>query len=261
MRLITLILTIVAGLYLLLLAALFLLQRQLIYPIPERVADLPQGFEAVRLATGDGLTLTAAYRPAREGMRTVVFFHGNGDSWDGASTATARLADDGYGILLPEYRGYGGNPGSPTEDGLYDDGRAALAFLKARGVHEGSVVLIGNSLGSGVATQLAIEGRPAALVLISPYESLPDVAAEKFPWLPVRLLMRDRFDNIGKIGRVDTPVLVLHGDVDAVIPFSHGRALAHAAQRGTFVAFPQFGHELAYTEAGQAAVSGWLARQ
>lgn len=260
MRPISLILTIVAGLYLLLLAAVFLLQRQLIYPIPDRIADLPQGFEAVRLSTNDGLALSAAYRPAREGMRTVVFFHGNADSWDGGSAATARLVDEGYGILLPEYRGYGGNPGSPAEEGLYADGRAALAFLKARGIDDSAIVLIGNSLGSGVATQLAIEGKPAALVLISAYESLPNVAASKVAWLPVRLLVRDRFDNIGKMGRVEAPVLVLHGDADAVIPFSHGRALANAAPRGTFVAFPNIGHELAYIEAGQVAVNGWLAQ-
>jgi fermentation-respiration switch protein FrsA (DUF1100 family) len=258
MRLVTVALAIVAGLCLLAFVAIFAFQRSLIYPAPAQPAALPAGYQSVALHTADGLTLKAAYRAALHGKQTVVFFHGNGDSWEGAAVATSRLAATGYGVLLPEYRGYAGNPGHPTEAGLYADGRAALAFLKDRHVTDRQTVLIGNSLGSGVATQMATEIAPAALVLISPFTSLPDAAAKHFPWLPVRLLLRDRFDNLAKIGRVGAPVLVLHGRRDAVIAFAEAGPLSAAAKRGTLIPFPEAGHELAYSQAAQEVVRNWL---
>jgi len=246
------------GFYLLLVIALFFMQRGMIYPAPKEVASLPAGFEEVQFETADGLTLKAAYRAGRDGRPVAVFFHGNGDSWDGASQATLLLAQAGYGVLLPEYRGYGGNPGSPDEDGLYADGRAALEFLTKQGVGPGGTVLIGNSLGSGVAVQMATEYRPAALVLIAAFSSLPDVAAERFAWLPARMLLHDSYANIDKIGTVDVPMLILHGDQDRVVPFSHGQRLAEQANATEFIAFPGMGHELPYTEEAQQAVRDWL---
>jgi hypothetical protein len=245
--------------YLLMLAGLYVFQRQFIYPAPAAQAPLPSGHELVVLETADGLSLAAAYRPARAGRPTVVFFHGNGDNWGGGAAATERLAAAGFGVLLPEYRGYAGNPGSPSEAGLYQDGRAALAWLGRRGIAPERIVIIGNSLGSGVATQMAIEHDPAALVLISPFTSLAGVAEEKLWWTPARWLVRDRFDNLAKIGRIDAPVLVLHGDQDGVIPFAHGRPLAAAARAGHFVPFAGIGHELAFTGAAKAALGNWLA--
>jgi hypothetical protein len=258
MRLLTIALGVLTGLYLIVLVAIFVFQRSMIYPAPARHAALPAGYHLVELHTADGLTLKAAYRAAADRKPTVVFFHGNGDSWDGAATATARLAASGYGVLLPEYRGYGGNPGSPSEAGLYADGRAALTFLEAQGVGERKTVLIGNSLGSGVATQLATEIHPAGLVLVSPFTSLPDVAAKHFCWLPARLLVRDRFDNLAKIARVAAPVLVLHGKQDAIVPFADAAPLAESAKQGALIPFATAGHELAYTEAAQASIIDWL---
>ncbi len=123
------------------------------------------------------------------------------------------------------------------------------------------MVLVGNSLGSGVATQLATEMRPRALVLVSGFTSLPDVAAAKLPWLPVRLLVRDRFDNLAKIGAVAVPVLVLHGERDRIIPFAHAQTLADAAPDGTLIPFPEAGHELAYTAEAQLAIREWLVQR
>jgi fermentation-respiration switch protein FrsA (DUF1100 family) len=258
MRLLIAALGIAAASYLAILVAVFSFQRSLIYPAPAITAALPAGFLGVELRTNDGLALKAAYRPATGDMATVVFFHGNGDSWNGAAVATGQYAAKGYGVLLAEYRGYGGNPGRPNEQGLYEDGRAALAFLKSRGIGERKIVLIGNSLGSGVATQLATEFHPAALVLISPFASLPDAAAAHYRWLPVRLLVKDRFDNLSKVGRINAPMLVLHGGQDAVIPFATAERLHSAATKGTLIPFPHSGHELAYTHAAQVAACDWL---
>jgi len=170
------------------------------------------------------------------------------------------LAAKGYGLLLAGYRGYDGNTGSPTEHGLYADGRSALEWLSGQGVPGSDTVLVGNSLGSGPATELAATSPIAGLVLISGYTSLPDVAASVYPFIPVRLLMRDRFDNVGKIARVAAPILILHGTVDRTIPYAHATALAAAAgNRARVVPFEGSGHELVGSPSLSPVIDRWLA--
>ena len=218
---------------------------------------IPAGFTQVSLRTEDGLTLTAAWRRGLAGRQTIVFFHGNGDSFAGAVHATRLLSEAGYGIFLAEYRGYSGNPGVPNEAGLLADGRAALAFLHAQGMVQSSLVMAGASLGTGIATQLAAEDAPAALILVSPFTSLADVAAIKLPFVPVRYLIRDHFDSLGAISKVAVPILILHACDDAVIPFRQGQALAGAANRVEFAASAGHGHQLQFGEQAQLA---WLNR-
>ena len=248
-------------LYLASLALLFVVQRSLIYPAPRAPFPL-QGslpsFAEARLTTSDGLSLRALYRSARAGAPTLVFFHGNGDNMAGAEYATRLLGQAGFGLLLPEYRGYAGNPGSPSEEGLYRDGRAALDWLAARGVAPSATLLVGNSLGSGVATQLATERPVAGLALVSGFTSLPDVAARSMPFVPVRLLLRDRYENGAKLRGFDRPLLVLHGAADRLIPADHARQLAAASPRATLAIVPGAGHELAYLPEAQAAILRWV---
>lgn len=255
-------LALVAALDLLAMVALFLMQRSLIYPAAAASGSgadqMFDGFEEARLETSDGLVLRAIYRPARQGHPTIVFFHGNGDNLLGGRTATQALAAHGFGVLLPEYRGYGGNPGRPSEAGLYRDGRAALRWLTSRGVPPGRIVLVGNSLGSGVAVQLATETPVAGVAIVSGFTSLADVAARHFPLAPVRLLLRDRYDNLRKLGQVAAPVLVLHGASDTLIPPSHAVELAKAAPNGRSDLVNGVGHELAYLPKSQAIVLKWL---
>jgi hypothetical protein len=247
-------------LYLTLAGLLFVKQRSMLYPGAHRVADHHafQGFDEATLRTDDGLDLRAIHAPARDGKPTLVFFHGNGDSLDGAVAATGRLSEAGYGLLLPEYRGYGGNPGSPTEAGLYADGEAALQWLRDQGVPTDRTMLVGNSLGSGVATELATRHRVAGLVLISAFTTMADVASAHVRFVPVRLLLRDRYENAAKMPELRTRVLVLHGATDRLVPVSHGAELAQAAKEATFIAVPGVGHELAYLPASQAAILRWL---
>ena len=243
------------------LAAVFFAQRALIYPVPERSGlGVPDGMRSAILQTEDGLALHAAYRPATKGLPVIVFFHGNGDSLAGAAVATERLGVAGYGLLLVEYRGYGGNPGNPSEAGLYRDGRAALAWLAAQGVARDDIVLIGNSLGSGVATQLASEGKVAALVLVSGFTSLTDVVSGLYPWAPVRLLLRDRYDNRAKLPQVSAPVLILHGTHDTLIPIGHAERLAAESTGSSLIRIPGAGHDLAYLPVSQARIAEWLAQ-
>ena len=195
------------------------------------------------------------YRPALQ-RRTVIFFHGNGDNLRGALVATAAYAAAGYGVLLPDYRGYGGNPGEPSEAGLNIDAAAALAFLHDHGVANDRIVVIGNSLGSGPATELATREPLAGLVIVSGYTSLPAVA-EGMTRLPIGPLIFDRFDNAAKLATTAVPVLILHGDADRVIAVAHGRGLAVAA-RTRLVEFAGAGHALVYSAPPQQAILDWL---
>ena len=151
-------------------------------------------------------------------------------------------------------------PDRPTRRELYADGRAARAWLAAQGVGAEQTVLMGFSLGTGVATQLAVEQRPAALVLISPYTSLPDVVAHRFAGLvPAQWLVRDRFDTRSKIGRVRAPILILHDHDDLSIPVAQGQALAKAAPAAQLGLFSGHGHQLGFADEAVVAIRDWLA--
>ncbi|WP_299195984.1 alpha/beta hydrolase [uncultured Erythrobacter sp.] len=245
------------------LAILFAFQSRFIYPAPQEPAPLTPGYEQVELTTEDGLTLRAFYQEAAPGMPTVLYFHGNGGTLQGASVSNAALVEAGIGALLVEYRGYGGNPGSPSEQGLYSDGEAALNWLNSRGVAASDLVVVGNSIGGGVAVHIAgaltdKATPPAALILVAPFRSLPDVAAEKLWWFPARLLARDQFDNRGKIGELALPVLIQHGDADTLIDDSHGKALAAAARDARFQPFAGSGHSLSFERRSQEARRDWI---
>jgi pimeloyl-ACP methyl ester carboxylesterase len=219
-------------------------QDALLYPAPRGAGAAVPGYRAVAYETSDGLRLAGGYREAAPGKPTLLFFHGNGASWQSTTQVLAPFASEGYGVFAASYRGYQGNPGAPTEDGLHRDARAAAGWLAANGVGAGDLVIVGNSLGSGPAVELARTTRPRALVLISPFTSMTEVAAANARWLPVEWLLRDRYDNAAKLPEVAAPVLILHGDRDTLIPLEHARRLAPIAQTGTLVIVPQAGHEL-----------------
>jgi uncharacterized protein len=234
-------------------------QRYFLYPAPsERLTVPPPGYSLIETLTADGLKIRAAYRPATEGKPTLLFFHGNGDSVAGADVATQRLTGAGYGALLAEYRGYAGNPGSPSESGLYQDGEAAIAWLAARGIDPGQLIIVGNSIGSGPATEMALRHRPAALVLISGFASLPFVVSDLYPFIPAKWMVRDRFDNEAKLARIKSPILILQGDADTLVRSINAQRLARANPAAKLVIIPGAGHELAYGAKGQEAILGWL---
>ncbi len=221
------------GVWLVLVAGLYTMQRRMLFPgnptTPDRFAADLGHMEEFRVDTEDGLTLLSWYSPASDGRPTIVYFHGNGGNIGGRGYKANPLIDRGYGLLLVGYRGYGGNPGSPSEEGLYADARAALRGLETAGVRPSSVVLYGESLGSGVATKMATEFSVAGVVLEALYTSVVDVAAGQYWYVPVRTLMKDRFDSLDRIGDINSPVLILHGDADRIIPFEHGVELFQAA--------------------------------
>ncbi|MCE9639217.1 MAG: alpha/beta hydrolase, partial [Betaproteobacteria bacterium] len=188
-------------------------------------------FEDVALHTADGVKLHGWWVPARDARGTVLLMHGNAGNIShrlGYLTMFSRL---GYSVLIFDYRGYGKSGGSPGEEGTYLDAEAAWQHLtEARKLKSQDIVLVGESLGGGVATWLAFKYPPRALVLASTFTSVPDMGAQIYPWLPVRLLARIVYDNIARIREIKVPVMIAHSRGDDIIPFAHGQALFAAAR-------------------------------
>ncbi len=221
------------AIYVLAIVGLAIFQRRLQYFPDRHLVDPAQagmsGVEDLRLTTDDGETLVAWYVPAKDGHPLILYFHGNGGALADRVPRFRALAASGYGLLALSYRGYGGSTGSPTQKGLMEDGETAYLEARARGYDGDCIVLMGESLGTGVAIALAATHEAAALVLDSPFSSAVEVAAAHYPVFPVNWLMFDRFRSDLAIGDVHIPILVLHGDEDDVIPLSLARRLFELA--------------------------------
>lgn len=237
----------VAVLYLGGLAALFLLQRSFLFPIPPvaRIAPAAAGFPQAEehvLDTADGEKVVVWHVPARPGRPVVLYFHGNGDYLAGFFGRFRALIADGTGIVALSYRGYFGSSGAPSEQGLLTDAAAAYAFTTQR-YSPDRIVVWGFSLGTGVAVALAAEQPVGKMILEAPYASIAEIAAAAFPVFPVRLAIRDPFHSDRRIARVKAPLLVMHGGRDPTIPVASGENLfALANEPKKFVRFDRGGH-------------------
>ena len=245
------------------LVLLWLGQRRLIYlrvapPVGPITTLWPRADEVI-LETEDGLRLRSWFLPPEvgAGATAVLVFNGNAGTREDRLPLGVALARRGLAVLLFDYRGYGGNPGTPTEAGLILDARAARRGLAScPGVAADRIVYFGESLGSGVAVALAAEHPPAALVLRSPFTSLVDAARVHYPLLPVRLLLRDRFPSDRRIGRIRSPLLVIAGDRDSVIPHTQSRRLFEMAPQDAkqFVSIARADHNDPRLTQGEAMV-------
>lgn len=227
---------VVAAALVCLLALIWTMQRRLMYfptaavPAPGEIGVL--GVEPVSFGTTDGLRLHGWFvaAPGPSPRATILVFNGNAGNRAHRGSLAEAFRRHGFQVLLTDYRGYGGNPGIPTESGLAEDSRAARRYLASRpDVDASRIVYFGESLGAAVAVSLAIEHPPLALVLRSPFTSMADVGQYHYPLLPVRLLLRDRFDAIDQIRRIRVPLLVIAGGQDRIVPTEHSRRLYDAA--------------------------------
>lgn len=223
--------------YVALLAIVFALQGRLIYfpdtgrQILLTPKDVGLVYEAVWLTTEDGVRIEAWYVPAPAGRGVALLAHGNAGNISHRVDYALMFHGLGYSVLLLEYRGYGRSEGRPSEEGTYADARAAWRHLVVeRGFPPERIVLVGESLGGAVVARLAAAERPGALVLASSFVSVPELAAELYPWLPVRWLVRYRYDALEALGRVASPVLIAHSRQDDIVPFRHGERLFAAVK-------------------------------
>lgn len=229
-----------------LLALMYVFQRSLLYfPDPKRtpptLAGLPQAHE-VLLHASDGETLIAWVVAPPSGKPVVVYFHGNAGALDLRAERFRKITADGTGLVALSYRGYGGSTGVPTEAGLIRDAQAAYGHAAAR--YPGHrLVLWGESLGTAMAIAVAAEHEVGGLILDAPFTSIADVGAAAYPFVPVRLLLNDRFHSDRWIGRVHAPLLVLHGERDGIVPISLGaRLFALANEPKRMVRYALGGH-------------------
>ncbi len=188
-------------------------------------------YEDVAIRTEDGETLHAWWLPAPDARAAVVLFHGNAGNISHRIDYARMFRGLGYSTLLVDYRGYGKSTGSPSEEGTYRDALASWRWLTAtRGMRGQDIIVFGESLGGAVACWLAERHAPRALVLASTFTSVPDLGAEIYPFLPVRLISRFKYNTLECVPKVSAPVLVIHSPGDDIVPFSHGKKLYEAAR-------------------------------
>ena len=221
---------------------MYLSQRHFIY-FPDDHLAKPALFEEVVLTTPDGLQLVAWYVPAKLKQPTMIYFHGNGGTIKMRENSAKPYLDCGMGVLLVEYRGYGGNPGKPNEVGLYNDGEAAYQFARQQGIPADHIILFGESLGSGIAVEIAKRYPVGGVILQAPFISAAAIGQKRYPYLPVGLLLKDRYQSIDKIQQINAPLAIVHGTADGVVPIEQGQALfLQANQPKQFFKYLGYGH-------------------
>jgi len=235
----------VLAVYVLLCAFMYFNQRNMQY-FPQRVTEFnPNSYglamQVVNTTTADGLTLKHWYAPAQPDRPTIVYFHGNAGFVGTRRDRAKALIGRGLGLYLAEYRGYGVNGGAPTERGLILDAQSVMEDLKSRGVD--NIVIYGESIGTGVAIQIATQYTVKAVILEAPFTSATDIAQNLYPFIPVKFLMKDQFKSIDHIRNIDAPLLFMHGTHDSVIPIKFSEALFdHARGSKTRHLFDGVGH-------------------
>ncbi|RZI46979.1 alpha/beta fold hydrolase [Rickettsiales endosymbiont of Peranema trichophorum] len=196
----------------------------------------------VFVQTSDGLQIQAWYHPSNTG-KMVLFLHGNAGTLSTRVQKMKKLMQMGYGFIMPAWRGFGKSEGAPTEEGLYKDARATIKFIQSQGYQTENIIVVGESLGTGVATKMATEHKFHGVFLISPYTSFYDLGHQRYPYLPIHLLMKDNFDNAKNIEQIDVPILLFHGDNDDIIPHHHSLALLDKIkQEKKLILHPGIGH-------------------
>lgn len=254
---------ILLGLYIAACAFLYFDQQHLEYK-PVASTDRPgdfglPDFKRLMLKTSDGQTLIAWYKKAAPMHATILYLHGNAGNLGEFAKRYKLLGAQGDGVLAVDYRGFGASTGAPNENGLILDGQAAYDALISREIGLNHIIIYGHSLGSGVAVALAARHKVAALVLEAPFSSAVDIAAYRYPEFPVRVLMRDQFRSDLRIGKVKSPILIMHGTADQTVPYQFGKRLYDLApEPKDMFTFPGDTHDLLPAPGVALKLEVWL---
>ena len=236
-----------------LLVILFIFQRNLMYHPQENnyFGDkLEVKIEKVNITTIDNITLLGWFhKKDLNKFKTIIYFHGNAGTLDNRIHKLNHFKDMDVNFLIIAWRGFSGNQGSPSEKGLYIDGQSAINWALKQGVIEEDIILYGESLGTGIATELAQHKNFAGVILETPFTSMINAAKNFYPYIPVNLLLKDRFENFKKIKNINSPVLIMHGEQDTIVPFTMGKTIYQLANEPKYSYFTKHDdHMMVYDE-------------
>ena len=239
--------------YFFILMSTYIFQRNLLYHPSENNYSGDQilvSIEKVKINTQDGIELMSWYHNKNvNNYKTILFLHGNAGSLENRIHKINHFKDMNVNFLLVAWRGFSGNKGTPTEKGLYEDAESAVRWLKSKGVRENNIIVYGESLGTGVATEIAQNKNFAGIILESPFTSMIDAGKDKYPYLPVRLLLKDRYESNKKIKNINSPILIMHGKVDNIVPFYMGKKMYELANEPKYSYFSEYDdHMMEYNE-------------
>ncbi len=256
-------LQIIIFVYILILIFLYFYQRNLMYhPNENNYSDdqITVNIKKVKINTSDNIELLGWYHEKDlKKHKTVVFFHGNAGSLENRIHKLNHFQAMNVNFLIIAWRGFSGNKGKPSEKGLYEDGRSAINWLLDKGAEEKNIVIYGESLGTGVATHLSQNKNFAGLILETPFTSMIDAAKIFYPYIPVGLLLKDKFENKNKIKNVTFPVLIMHGEMDQIVPFFMGKKMYEIANEPKYSYFTKHdNHMMEYDENLIKALNSFL---
>ena len=240
--------SIIFFLYLFVLVFLYFYQRNLLYHPNENNYSgdkILVNIEKVKIQTSDNIELLGWYHEKNlKDYKTLVYFHGNAGSLENRIHKLNHFQDMNINFLIIAWRGFSGNNGKPTEQGLYEDGKSAINWLAKKGVYEKNLILYGESLGTGVATHLAQKKNYAGIILETPFTSMIEAAKTFYPYIPVNLLLKDKFENYKKVKNINSPILIMHGEADQIVPFSMGKKIYEVANEPKYSYFTKYDNHM-----------------
>ena len=223
---------------------MYIFQRNFLYHPDKnnylRGEKLNVDIKEISVPSTDGITLKAWFYKNPQNKYTVLFFHGNAGGLGNRIYKLNELKNLNLNYLIISWRGFSGNKGNPTEQGLYSDARSALEWLEKNNISKNKIILYGESLGTGVAVEVSQNQKFAGIILESPYTSIVDAAKIYYPYLPVDLILKDKYLSLKKIKNINSPILIMHGGADRIIPITMGKKLFDEVQSKKYGYFPQF---------------------
>jgi len=234
----------ILAIYMLVLILLFIFQRNLMYHPDENnyFGDkLKVNIEKVKINTSDNINLLAWFhKKDLKKFKTIVYFHGNAGKLENRIHKLNHFKDIKVNFLIIAWRGFSGNEGKPSEEGLYEDGNSSIRWLKNLGLTEKDIIIYGESLGTGIATEIAQNKNFAGLILETPFTSMIDAAKNFYPYIPVDLILKDKYKNNVKIKNINVPLLVMHGEEDQIVPFWMGKKIYEIANKPKYSYFTKY---------------------
>tara|TARA_B100000029_G_scaffold206501_1_gene204267 strand:- start:703 stop:1539 length:837 start_codon:yes stop_codon:yes gene_type:complete len=239
--------------YFFILITTYLFQRNLLYHPSENNYSgdqLQVSVEKVKIKTSDNIELLSWFHNKNiSKYKTILFFHGNAGSLENRIHKINHFKDMKVNFLIVAWRGFSGNKGKPTEQGLYEDARSAINWLKTKGINEKNIIIYGESLGTGIATEVSQNKNFAGIILESPFTSMVDAGKNQYPYLPVRILLKDKYESDKKLKNIRIPILIMHGKIDNIVPFYMGKKMYEIANEPKYSYFSEYDdHMMEYNQ-------------